>query len=66
MVTEMELKSALEQIDRLERELAELRARLMDKPKVERKPLEGLWAGTTFSEEEIDEAKQSWLKDDDA
>ncbi len=57
MVTETELKSVLEQIDRLERELAGLRTRLMEEPKIERKPLEGLWAGTTFSEEDIDEVR---------
>ena len=65
MVTETELKSALERLDQLEHELAELRERLLGDRKVEMKPLEGLWKGLQFSEEEINEAKTSWLKRDD-
>lgn len=65
MVTETDLKSALGRIDELEVELSELRAALLRKEGVERKPLKGLWKGVRFSEEDIDEAKQSWLKKSD-
>jgi hypothetical protein len=59
MVTETELKSVLEQIDRLERELAGLRTKLADMPRIERRPLEGLWGGVTFSGSEAERTDHS-------
>ncbi len=64
MVTDTELKSALQRLDEVERELLSLRARLLGKRQIESKPLEGLLEGMDFSESEINEAKTSWLKQD--
>ena len=61
--------NAIRRIEHLQQELEELKRILsedgQERGRVERKPLEGLWEGVRFSEEDIEEAKRSWLKDID-
>jgi len=51
----------LESLNHIQREIEELQKLLGNEPVV-RRSLRGLWEGVEFSDEDIEEAKHSWMK----
>jgi hypothetical protein len=54
----------LRSLDNIQREIEDLRNLLGEKPVV-RRSLRGLWRGVEISDDDIDEAKRSWMKNVD-
>ena len=60
MVTEIYLAK---RIEILQKELDELKQTLLKKTAEKPSKIRGIWKGVDFSDEEIEEAKSSWLKE---
>ncbi len=54
----------LQSLNNIQREIEDLRNLLGEKPIV-RRSLRGLWRGVEISDDDIDEAKRSWMKNVD-
>jgi hypothetical protein len=48
-------------LDNIEREIRDLKRLLGDKPGV-RRSMRGIWRGMPVTDQDIEEAKQSWMK----
>jgi hypothetical protein len=51
----------LTSLDNIEREIRDLKRLLGEKPEV-RRSLRGIWRGMQITDEDIEEAKHSWMK----
>jgi hypothetical protein len=60
MVTETYL---VKRIEMLQEELESLKRTILKKSKGKSASISGIWKGVEFSDEEIDEAKSSWIKE---
>ena len=53
----------LKRIEMMQKELENLKRAILDKGAQNPVSLRGIWEGVDFSDEEIDQAKRSWLKE---